>query len=107
MSILGLSKHEIDQRFQDVLDFADIGDAIDTPVQSYSSGMAARLGFASAIHTEPDILLIDEVLAVGDAKLKPSAIVSCMNYVIREYPSLWLATVLTQFQLFVNLHVIF
>ena len=70
MSILGLSKHEIDQRFQDVLDFADIGDAIDTPVQSYSSGMAARLGFASAIHTEPDILLIDEVLAVGDAKFK-------------------------------------
>ncbi|MDZ8055556.1 MAG: polysaccharide ABC transporter ATP-binding protein [Aulosira sp. ZfuVER01] len=70
MSILGLSKKEIDQRFDEVIDFAEIGDAIDSPVQSYSSGMAARLGFASAIHTEPDILLIDEVLAVGDMKFR-------------------------------------
>lgn len=70
MSILGLSKKEIDERFQDVIDFAEIGDAIDAPVQSYSSGMAARLGFASAIHTEPDILLIDEVLAVGDIRFR-------------------------------------
>ncbi|BAZ68341.1 MAG: ABC transporter ATP-binding protein [Pelatocladus maniniholoensis HA4357-MV3] len=70
MSILGLSRQEIDERFQDVVDFAEIGDAIDAPVQSYSSGMAARLGFACAIHTEPEILLIDEVLAVGDIKFK-------------------------------------
>ncbi len=70
MSILGLSKKEINERFDEVVEFAEIGDAIDAPVQSYSSGMAARLGFASAIHTEPDILLIDEVLAVGDAKFK-------------------------------------
>lgn len=70
MSILGLSKKEIDERFDAVLEFAEIGDAIDAPVQSYSSGMAARLGFASAIHTEPDILLIDEVLAVGDIKFR-------------------------------------
>lgn len=66
MSILGLSKKEIAERFDAVIDFAEIGDAIDAPVQTYSSGMAARLGFASAIHTYPDILLIDEVLAVGD-----------------------------------------
>lgn len=70
MSILGLSKAEIDDRFDEVLDFAEIGDAIDAPVQTYSSGMAARLGFACAIHTEPDILLIDEVLAVGDIKFR-------------------------------------
>ncbi|MBW4608501.1 MAG: ABC transporter ATP-binding protein [Hassallia sp. WJT32-NPBG1] len=70
MSILGLSKKEIDERFDEVIEFAEIGDAIDSPVQSYSSGMAARLGFASAIHTEPDILLIDEVLAVGDMKFR-------------------------------------
>ncbi|WNZ25181.1 ABC transporter ATP-binding protein [Leptolyngbya sp. NK1-12] len=70
MSILGLSKSEIDARFEQVVEFAEIGDAIDAPVQSYSSGMAARLGFACAIHTDPDILLIDEVLAVGDAKFR-------------------------------------
>jgi lipopolysaccharide transport system ATP-binding protein len=70
MSILGLTHEEIDQRFDQVLDFAEIGDAIDAPVQSYSSGMAARLGFACAIHTEPDILLIDEVLAVGDLRFR-------------------------------------
>jgi lipopolysaccharide transport system ATP-binding protein len=70
MSILGVSKKEIDERFQEVVDFAEIGEAIDAPVQSYSSGMAARLGFASAIHTKPDILLIDEVLAVGDMKFR-------------------------------------
>lgn len=70
MSILGLSKKEIDERFDEVIEFAEIGDVIDAPVQTYSSGMAARLGFASAIHTEPDILLIDEVLAVGDMKFR-------------------------------------
>lgn len=70
MAILGLSKPEIDERFDDVVEFAEVGDAIDSPVQTYSSGMAARLGFASAIHTEPDIILIDEVLAVGDIKFK-------------------------------------
>jgi lipopolysaccharide transport system ATP-binding protein len=70
MAILGLSKEEIDERFDEVVAFSEIGEAIDAPVQSYSSGMAARLGFASAIHTEPDILLIDEVLAVGDAQFR-------------------------------------
>jgi lipopolysaccharide transport system ATP-binding protein len=70
MSILGLSTQEIDARFDQVVDFAEIGEAIDAPVQSYSSGMAARLGFACAIHTDPDVLLIDEVLAVGDARFR-------------------------------------
>ncbi len=70
MSILGLSTQEIDARFEQVVEFAEIGEAIDAPVQSYSSGMAARLGFACAIHTDPDVLLIDEVLAVGDARFR-------------------------------------
>ncbi len=70
MSILGLSTQEIEARFEQVVEFAEIDEAIDAPVQSYSSGMAARLGFACAIHTDPDVLLIDEVLAVGDARFR-------------------------------------
>jgi lipopolysaccharide transport system ATP-binding protein len=70
MSILGLSTSEIKDRFEEVVDFSGIGDAIDAPVQSYSSGMAARLGFACAVHIQPDILLIDEVLAVGDIQFR-------------------------------------
>jgi lipopolysaccharide transport system ATP-binding protein len=70
LAILGLSRREIQERVEEVLDFADIGDAIDAPLQTYSSGMSARLGFACAIHTRPDILLIDEVLSVGDAKFR-------------------------------------
>lgn len=66
MSILGVSQKEIRQRFDEVVEFAELGDAIDTPIQSYSSGMSARLGFACAIFSEPDILLLDEVLSVGD-----------------------------------------
>ncbi|MFN2499556.1 MAG: polysaccharide ABC transporter ATP-binding protein [Pyrinomonadaceae bacterium] len=70
MSILGLSRKEIDARFDEVVAFAEIGDALDAPVQTYSSGMAARLGFACAVHTAPDVLLVDEVLAVGDLKFR-------------------------------------
>lgn len=70
MAILGLDDKEIRARFDEVLDFAEIGDAIDAPVQTYSSGMAARLGFSCAIHTAPNLLLIDEVLSVGDMRFR-------------------------------------
>jgi lipopolysaccharide transport system ATP-binding protein len=70
MSILGLGSREINSRLPEVLDFADIGEAIDSPVRTYSSGMAARLGFACAVYANPEILLIDEVLAVGDLKFR-------------------------------------
>lgn len=70
MAILGLSRDEIQAKFKDVVDFAEVWEAIEAPVRTYSSGMRARLGFACAIFTDPDILLLDEVLAVGDAMFR-------------------------------------
>ncbi len=65
-AVLGFSKRQIDAKFDEIVDFAGISEFIDSPVQNYSSGMNVRLGFAIAAKTEPDILLLDEVLAVGD-----------------------------------------
>lgn len=69
-SILGMSRKEIVQRTDDIVSFAGLGEFIDSPIKLFSSGMYARLGFSVAIHLDPDILLIDEVLAVGDAEFK-------------------------------------
>ncbi len=65
-AILGLSRREIDRKFDAIVEFSGLADFIDEPVKNYSSGMYVRLGFAVAIHTDPDVLLVDEVLAVGD-----------------------------------------
>jgi ABC-type polysaccharide/polyol phosphate transport system ATPase subunit len=64
--MLGLSKRQIQYRFDEIVDFAELREFIDAPVKTYSSGMYMRLGFAVAIHVDPDVLLVDEVLAVGD-----------------------------------------
>lgn len=69
-AVLGLSKREIDSQIDEIIEFSEIGEFIDAPVQTYSSGMQVRLGFAVATALRPDILLLDEVLAVGDATFR-------------------------------------
>jgi ABC-2 type transport system ATP-binding protein len=69
-AILGMSEAETNRKFDQIVEFADIGKFLDTPVGHYSSGMFSRLGFAVAVHTDSDIFLIDEVLAVGDRPFK-------------------------------------
>lgn len=66
-SILGMSDREINEQFDAIVEFAELQEFIDTPVKRYSSGMYVRLGFAVAVHSNPEILLVDEVLSVGDA----------------------------------------
>lgn len=73
-SIMGMTKAEISRKFDEIVDFAGVAKYVDTPVKRYSSGMMVRLGFAIAAHLEPEILVVDEVLAVGDAEFQKKAI---------------------------------
>ncbi len=73
-AILGMSKHEIRSKLDEIIDFSGCERYVDTPVKRYSSGMTVRLGFAVAAHLEPEILVVDEVLAVGDAEFQKKAI---------------------------------
>ena len=73
-SIMGMTRHEIDRKLDEIVDFAGVERYIDTPVKRYSSGMTVRLGFAVAAFLEPEILVVDEVLAVGDAEFQKKAI---------------------------------
>lgn len=78
-TILGMRRAEIKAKEEQIIDFADVEEFIDTPVKRYSSGMKARLGFAVAAHVEPDVLLVDEVLSVGDVKFRSK----CLNHMMR------------------------
>jgi lipopolysaccharide transport system ATP-binding protein len=82
-AILGLSRTELRRRFDDIVAFAELGPFLDTPVKRYSSGMYVRLAFAVAAHLEPDVLLVDEVLAVGDARFQKKCL-STMESRARE-----------------------
>ena len=73
-SIMGMTRKEIDRKLDEIVDFAGVERYLDTPVKRYSSGMTVRLGFSIAAHLEPDILVVDEVLAVGDAEFQKKAI---------------------------------
>lgn len=82
-AVLGFSRSEINAKVEAIIDFAEIREFIDTPVQNYSSGMRVRLGFAVAAQMEPDILLIDEVLAVGDMGF----VIKCLNRISEMTPN--------------------
>ena len=73
-TMMGFSRKEMDEKLQDILDFADIGDFVYQPVKTYSSGMFVRLAFALAINVEPEILIVDEALSVGDVFFSPNVI---------------------------------
>ncbi len=79
-SILGLTRREIAASFDSIVDFAGVRDFIDTPVRNYSSGMYVRLGFAIAVHVDPDILLVDEVLSVGDAGFQEKSLARMRSF---------------------------
>ena len=83
-SILGLPNREIRARFSEIVAFAELGEFIDTPIKRYSSGMYMRLGFAVAVHTSPDILLVDEGLAVGDAAFQEKCLAKMREFQKQE-----------------------
>jgi len=83
-AILGMSRQEIVRKFEQIVDFSGIGQFLDTPVKHYSSGMCVRLAFAVAAHLDPDILIIDEVLAVGDIDFQKKSLAKMKEIIADE-----------------------
>ena len=78
-AILGMSRAEVRKKFDEIIAFADLESFVDTPIKRYSTGMACRLGFSVAAHVDPDVLLVDEVLAVGDAAFRKKGLAKMRN----------------------------
>lgn len=85
-AVMGLSRRTVSERFDEIVSFAGVEEFIDTPVKRYSSGMSARLGFSIAVHMDPDVLLVDEVLAVGDLEFQARAAKRLAEIVGRDVP---------------------
>lgn len=94
--MLGLNRREIDQRFDKIVEFSGIRDFLDQPVKTYSSGMYVRLGFAVAVHVDPDVLLIDEVLSVGDEEFSARCIAKIQEMKFRGVTLLFVTHQLDQ-----------
>ena len=101
-SIMGVSRKEIDKKFEEIVNFAELKDFIDTPVKHYSSGMFMRLAFAIAVHTEPDILLIDEILAVGDIEFQKKCLIKMDEFKKKKVTILFVSHSLDRIESFCN-----
>lgn len=85
-AIMGMPRRDIARRFDEIVEFSGVSDFVDTPVKRYSSGMQARLGFSIAAHLEPDVLVVDEALSVGDESFQRKAFVRVRELVKRQIP---------------------
>ena len=90
-AIMGMKRAEIARKFDEIVEFAGVGEFIDTPVKRYSSGMNARLGFSIAAHLDPDVLLIDEVLSVGDAAFQERCVERMRELIARGIPIVFIS----------------
>lgn len=101
-SILGLTRAEIDNRYEEIVKFADIGDFIERPVKTYSSGMMVRLAFAVQVHVDPDVLIVDEALSVGDARFQAKALSKIENILKKGTTLLFVGHDLSAIRAFCN-----
>jgi len=99
-AILGLKRKQIDKNIQSIIDFAEINEFIDQPVKHYSSGMYMRLAFAIAIHVNPEILIVDEILSVGDAKFQEKCLTKMEEFKKQGVTILFVSHTLEQIQRF-------